>query len=304
MSRTNRCDPVAADASLHLVADELVAGLRSGLEPSLVHVIVDGPHAQLGLKPLDGHHPSELLVGFTAPSSWHALGVATRGHAYPIAERGAASQSRPRARVDVVALLSRSGELAHRVHVRGDDDLAAALGAAPDETTGEQIDLLRLALGLPTDPPPCRSDVFWTVEWLSGLLGAAPEEVVTWDDVIARHPAMALLTRTGDAGDASRSDDFVDVVTAFCNVCTWGRLRSLVGDGRFTAPELVPSDAAWFDDGGFARFLLSPCPPLSMLRAQADGQLPDGLARRLHGTLDELGVPAAPWPDTAGGEAA
>jgi len=138
---------------------------------------------------------------------------------------------------------------------------------------------------------------------LSAVLGAAPDELATWDDVAALHPAMALLTRADDASRA-HGDDFVDVVMAFCNVCTWTRLRSLVGDSRFTAPELVPSDAAWFDDGAFARFLLSRCPPLSMLRAQIDGHLPGSIADRVEVTLDELGVPAAPWPDPAGDEAA
>lgn len=305
MSPTDHRDPLAADAALHLLADELIAGLRSGHEPVLAHVAVEGPHVRLGVKPLEGHHPSDLLVGFTAPDSWHALGVATRGHAYPIAERGvpADAAGRPRARVEVVALLSRSGELAHRVHVQGDDDLAAALGAVPDDASGEQIDLLHLALGLPTDPPPCGSDVFWTIEWLSALLGAAPHELATWDDVAALHPAMALLSRAdGPSGDLD--DDFVEVVTAFCNVCTWARLRSLVGAGRFTAPELVPSDAAWFDDGAFARFLLSRCPPLSMLRAQVDGHLRASLAARVETILDDLGIPAAPWPDKSGDEAA
>lgn len=304
MSPSDRCDPVAADASIHLVADELLAGLRTGLEPALVHVAIDGPNAQIGLKPLDGHHPSDLLVGFTAPSSWHALGIATRGHAYPIADRGAPPSAVPRrrARVEVVALLSRSGELAHRVHVQDDDDLATALGSTPDGATGEQIDLLRLALGLPTDPPPCGSDVFWTIEWLSALLGDRSRDITEWDDVTARHPAVSLLMRADDV--ERRGADFVDVVTAFHGVCTWPRLRSLVRDGRFTAPELIPSDADWFDDGGFARFLLSRCPPLSMLRSQVDDQLPSSLADRLTRTLDQLGVPRAPWPDTSDGQAA
>src|SRR5690606_9953570 len=145
-------DHLATDASLHLLADHLTEALAGGeLEPCLLHVAtpdVDG--FELGVKPLDGLHPTDVLLGTTAPADWHAVGIATHGWAYHVAERG--DPARRRHRVHVVTLLSRSGEHAHRVRA-DDEDVEEALGAEPPG--GEQVDLLRRVLGLRTDPPPC-----------------------------------------------------------------------------------------------------------------------------------------------------
>jgi hypothetical protein len=293
--------PVAADALLHPLADQLATRLAEDLEPALVHVADEGRgQVRLGLLPLEGRHPSELLVGFTAPPDWHALGMATSGFAYPIAERGA--PRRARTRIHVVALLSRSGELARQVRLPGGERAAANLGipierlSADEELTGEQVDLLRLALDLDTDPAPCGSHVFWAIEWLSALAGCEPAQLVSWNDIIEHHPAMALLRRNAP-GSVTEDADLVAVAGAFARVCTWTRLRSLVAEGRFEVPELAPADARWFDDGGFARFVLSRCPPLTMVRGQACDQLSPPLAHRLLATLDELGVPGSSWPD-------
>lgn len=294
MSPKSDRDPTAADAFVHLAADQLIADLRSGLEPSLVHVADErhGRH-EIGLEPLDGQHPSTLLVGFTAPEEWHALGLAVRGYAYPLSERSDV-RTRQRTRVHIVTLISRSGETAQRMHVPDDLDLERALGADPGDAGGEQIDLLRLALGLGTDEPPCPSDVYWTIEWLSALLGTDTGALQTWPDVIVRHPAMRLLHQTGRT-----EDDIVEVAAAFGRVCHWRRLRRWARDGAFTPPELVPSDGDWFDDGAFARFLLSRCPPLAMLRAQIREHLAGHLVARLERTLDALAIPASSWPDVS-----
>ena len=303
MPHTFRRDAVAADAFVHLVADQLIADLRrDALAPSLVHVTDDGcDRLEIGVKPLDGHHPTDLLVGFTAPPDWHALGMATRGWAYHLAERG--SPTRHRARVQVVTLVSRSGEVAQRTHVDDDGDIAAALGAAPDGTAGEQMDLLHLALGQPTPEPPCDTDVYWVIEWLSALLQADAADLERWDDVVAHHPAIGLVhrsaARTGHVDPAFAGHDWTELVRAFHRAVTWSRLRALVELDRFSVPELVPSDAAWFDDGAFARFLLSRCPPLAMLRDQLSRHLSEPLAARLTAALDELGMPRSSWPDTS-----
>lgn len=314
MSRSGRSrpaprDPVAADAFLQLVADQLIAELRSGeLAPTLVHLADDGADLmRVGVKPLDEHHPTDLLLGFTAPPDWHALGIATTGWAYPLAER--ATAVRQRSRVYVVTLVSRTGEVAHRTHVTDDDELAAALGSAPDGPTGEQIDLLRLALGLGTEPPPCGTDVYWTIEWLSALLGT-DGELACWGDVVAEHPAMALLgadavgVSHGPAAVDPAGADFATVMGAFGRVCSWTMLRRLVRDDRFVVPDLVPSDATWLDDGAFARFVLNRCPPLTMLRSQVADLLDPALAARLAQELDQLGVPMSAWPDDHDGQAA
>ncbi len=282
-------DPTAIDASLHLLAHQISDDLAKGeMPPSLLHVALDTDGLQLGFKDLDGVHPSEFLLGFVAPESWYALGSATAGYAYDVADR--ATLAPRRRRVHTVTLVSRSGEVAHRTIVHGDPALTD--GLAGEDVTGEQIDLLRLALELPTTPPPCDTAVFWAIEWLSAILAdGGPSD---WASVARAHPALAVL---GSAGSAPDPDDIIDAATAFVRVCTWRRLRTLVAEGRFEVPELTPIDARWFDEGAFARFVLTRCPPLAMLRRQAIDQLPDEVGSRLAATLDDLGIPAASWPD-------
>ena len=282
-------DHLATDASLHLLADHLTEALAEGdIEPCLLHIATpDAVGFDLGVKPLDGRHPTDVLLGQSAPDDWHAVGIATHGWAYHVAERG--DPARRRHRVHVVTLLSRSGEHAHRT--RADDDgLDEVLaGEAP---SGEQVDLLRRVLGLPTDPPPCEPSTYWSIEWLSALVGG-DHEVATLADAVALHPVTRLLRR-GTALDAA---DTVDVLTAFHRVLSWERMRELAGIGRFSVPDLGPDDAAWLDDGSFARFVLNRCPPLHLLKARLDAHLPDDVVDGVLDLLDDLGVPDTTWPD-------
>lgn len=287
-SRAHCPDPTVVDASLHLLADGILTSLVDGaFPPSLLNVSPADDGVDLGTRPLDGAHPSELLLGFTAPDDWHALGIATAGWAYPTEQRG--RPDRDRTRVHLVTMVSRAGEIAHRTHV-DDPDLHAELDR--ETPGGEQVDLLHRALGLPTDAPPCDADVYWAIEWLIGVLNAG--DVRTFDDALALHPAMMLLA---SGGTSVPQGEVVEAIEAFARVSDWRRLRGLVADGRFPAPELAPEDATWLDDGSFARFLLSRCPPLRELRHHVDTQLRRRVARPIGELLDELGLPATSWPD-------
>lgn len=287
-------DPLAADASLHLLADHLADALVSGdIEPCLLHVgAVDGTGFDLGVLPLEGRHPTDVLLGTCAPQEWHAVGLATRGWAYHVSERD--DPGRHQHRVHVVTLLSRSGELAHRVAVAGDDELRARL--SDEAPTGEQVDLLRRVLDLPTDPPPCDASAYWSTEWLAALV--ADDDVPSLTAAIARHPAMRLIQRAGE--DPMSDKEAADVLAAFHRVATWERLRALAADGIFTVPDLDPEEARWLDDGAFARFLLSRCPPLALLRARLAVHLPAAAAEAVLDLLDDLGVPDTTWPDLSG----
>jgi hypothetical protein len=282
-------DHLATDASLHLLADHLTEILARGeLRPCLLHVTTpDADGFDLGVKPLDGVHPTDALLGTTAPTDWHAVGIATHGWAYHVAERG--DPARRRHRVHVVTLLSRSGEHAHRTR-SDDDDLDAVL--ADEAPSGEQVDLLRRVLGLPTDPPPCDPSTYWSIEWLSALVGT-DQPVESLADAVGLHPVTGLLRR----GTAIGAADTVDVLAAFHRVLTWGRLRELAALDRFSVPDLTPQDAAWLDDGSFARFVLNRCPPLHLLRARLDDHLPGAVADAVLDLLDDLGVPDTSWPD-------
>jgi hypothetical protein len=285
-------DPVVADASLHLLADHLAEALAEGeLSPCLLHVGGIGADGfDLGVLPLDGQHPTGLLLGHRAPDDWHAVGMATSGWAYHAAER--ADPGRRRHRVHLATLVSRTGEHAHRIRC-DDPELEAQLAA--DAPGGEQVDLLRRSLGLPTDPPPCLPSTYWTVQWLAALVEPG-HAIGSFADAIDRHPAMRLLRSGVPHGD----DDAVDVLAAFHRVLTWERMRSLAAAGRFPVPELEPDDAEWLDEGAFARFLLNRCPPLAVLRARLDDHLPPGVADAVDDILDELDVPDCSWPDLAG----
>lgn len=289
--------PLPADVNLHPLADHLLAASHEGLDPSLVYVgpSVDG-RFELGVKPLDGRHPSELLLGFTADPDWHAIGLLAGGWAYHPSKRGLPPAERHRHRVRIVSLLSRSGELASRLEVEGweDFDVDAQAGELP---TGEQIDLLKRAMRLPTDPPPCGTENLYAIEWLSAILGE--DGLQTWDDVVGLHPAVELARSAG-----LRELDPVRAAVIYAQSIDWGRLHGDASCGRTTAPELAPSDAAWLDVGSFARFVLSRCPPLSMLRRQVGEHLTPDLAARVVAMLDELGIPAVTWPDVEGEEAA
>ncbi|HAS13012.1 MAG TPA: hypothetical protein DCS55_21265, partial [Acidimicrobiaceae bacterium] len=238
-------------------------------------------------KPLDGLHPTDALLGTTAPAEWHAVGIATHGWAYHVAERG--DPGRRRHRVHVVTLLSRSGEHAHRTRA-DDEDLEEALGG--EAPSGEQVDLLRRALGLPTDPPPCDPSTYWSIEWLSAIVGAE-HPIDTLSDAVALHPVTELLRRGTSIGGA----DLVDVLTAFHRVLTWVRMRELATLGRFSVPDLDPEDAAWLDEGSFARFVLNRCPPLHLLKRRLDAQCSPEAADDVLDLLDDLGVPDTSWPD-------
>ena len=286
---TRSGEPLAADASLHLLADHLTEALAAGeLAPCLLHV--GGPDVDgfdLGVLPLDGRHPTELLLGTTAPPEWHAVGMATSGWAYHVTDR--ADPQRRRHRVHVVSLVSRTGEHAHRTHAE-DEEISAALerGEAPE---GEQVDLLRRALGLPTAPPPVEASAYWTIQWLTELTSGPPAETV--QAAIDRHPAVRLLSH-GVRGD---DHEVGDVIAAFHRVLTWSRLRALAAVDRFEVPELAPSQAAWLDDGAFARFVLNRCPPLHVVRARLRNQAAWPVAAAVDELLERLDVPDFAWPD-------
>ena len=284
-------EPVAADASLHLLADHLLAALAADeIAPSLVRVGAgDSTGFDLGLRSLEGRHPSEVLLGTTAPPEVHAIGIVAAGRAL----RLDADPSR-RHRVQLVSIVSRSGEHVHRI-----DGLPPWLEPPATSTPeGEQVDLLRRCLGLPTAPPPCPIAVHWAIEWLAAITDEHQPVPATPHELAARHPAMALLG-TDDTPRLDAQLDLVDVARAFARVLDWGRLRALTSDRFVAVAGLAPEHARWLDDGAFSRYVLSRSPSLATLRLRAVSRLHPALGRWLLDVLDELDVPVESWPTTA-----
>ncbi len=293
MPTTPPSEPLAFDASLHLLADHLLDGLAEGeLDPCLLHVdAVDEVGFDLGVRPLDGEHPGDLLRGFTAPDRWQAVGVATGGLAHRLSDRADDHPDPEPTRVLVVTLLSRSGELAHRARSLGAD--VPGLGADGPTPSGEQVDLLRRCLGLPTEAPPQDTAAWWSALWLATLVDPAQPVAVGLDDAFARHPAARLL----DRGAVEPLADRTVVLRAFHRVLSWHRIRALVSDGCLAAPDCTSHEAGWMDDGAFARHLLARCAPLPRLRRRLRDRLGVPTATAVLGLLDEVGVPHLAWPD-------
>ena len=100
---------------------------------------------ELGLLPLDGVHPAELLDGFDAPPDWLALGLVCRGWASPMDE-GRPSTHPHRRRVTTVVLADRAGNLVGRT--TGDDGRVMIDGPP---TEGLVLELLRAVLAVDDD---------------------------------------------------------------------------------------------------------------------------------------------------------
>ena len=286
--------PTAVDASLHLLAHQVLDQLSDDeLEPCLLFVEPGDDDVRLGIKPLRGAHPSTLLLGFAAPDEWYALGVASTGWAYDVADRSTGAPDRHR--VLVVTLVSRSGEVAHRTHVVDDPITDRRLRESGDEVDGEQIDLLKLSLGLDTPGPPCDTSAFWAIEWLAAVLSAGDGNDDDWDRIADLHPARQILGRSKNTSHQTMG--LAATATMFSRACPWPRLRRLVVEGGYDAVHLSRSDARWLDEGAFARYLLSRATPLSELRARIRAELPFEVAARIDLVLDEVGVPETSWPD-------
>ena len=55
------------------------AALPADQNAMLVRLVPEGDMIELGLLPLDGVRPAELLDGFEAPAAWAAMGLVARG---------------------------------------------------------------------------------------------------------------------------------------------------------------------------------------------------------------------------------
>jgi hypothetical protein len=230
----------------------------------------------LGVHPLDGDHPLEALLGFVAPPDWLALGVTSPGLGHPTPGEPGGGR-RASERVHVTVLLSRTGAAAGVIRR---DAHASRLGEAPG---GVVADACRRALGLPTAPPPPTTAGLWTLSWLDRLVetltaSAGPPGPMTWPEATGLHPAApttapptpeALAQATGH-----RAAEW-----------PWPRLRADPPRAGTPGPQPTPAQAAWMDDGMFARWLLAWFPPLDDLLDACHDLLPEAVADRVEDTV-------------------
>lgn len=251
-------DPVHSvldPAFLAYLADSLRRAIADNPGGVLVHVATAPGGPDIGILPLDGQAPAEVLRCAVAPDHWVVLGVATGGKAWPLD----GSARRDSGRAEVVVLVARDGRVVGRV------SHGNRVFTEPP-ASGLVLDCLQRALALPTAPPDVPPAHLLAVIWLERVLGG--ESLARADEVLS-----------GFEGLGSSLD--------------WGRLRQLVARGAWPELGLTPEDADWFDDGAFCRWVVSRYRPLPFLLAQVQRTLDPAGARRCVRLLRRLGVEAA-----------
>jgi hypothetical protein len=263
---------------------------RGEADTVLLRVVEPG---ELAIRPLDGAHPLDVLLGFVAPAEWAALGVAAPGTGHAL------DGDQPPERVHVTMLIARSSASAGVLR-RG--DRVTPLGDPPQ---GLVADACRRALGLPTAPPPATTAGLWVRWWLDALVQAAAERgpgepALGWLDAVALHPA----TFVPEPGEPLPEPAAVAAATlGMAEAWGWGRLR-----GRPQAGDLSPGSApggltrevaSWMDDGMYARWLLAGLPPPDDLLDACWGLLPEAVAAQVAATVAVATAQSGPEPEKA-----
>ncbi len=266
---------------LRAVADLLATATSSegfGVRARLVGIGTVDPDGafDLALRDLDGHNPTDALLGFCAPDDWQALGVLTGGWAGPIGE-GPPSAHPDGQRTRLVVLVDRDGQRVGRIRF--------ADGTEVDEAPegGLLLDALHRALGLATEPPAQHPGVFLSRLWLASVVEAGRERPSTWAEVVACHPAMVVLAANGQSLGSAH---LAVAARAMTDAWGWSGVHRQATKGWLHAL-VEPSVAAWMDEGMLARWLDASLPELDVLTELAVAACTPEAGARLR---DEIGV--------------
>jgi hypothetical protein len=295
--------PDPALAALVEAADATLAGLGTRAPASAV-LRVSAPHAhppgELTWFPIDPVHPLDLLLGFTAPAHWSALGVSSSGLQHELGDDGRVVRGADPPRVRITVLFDRSGRGAGLLR-RG-----AGLTALPGQPEGTVADACRRALGLDTAPPPPTTVGLWTRCWLDRVVdalagsgggrgGAGPP---TWRDIARLHPASSGVATCGPVGDRPDPGALADAARALADAWPWARLRAEPGVVDVPGPLPTARVAAWMGDGMWARWLLAAFPALDDLVDAACSLLTPDLAHAARQVVAaSIGPEASPPSD-------
>ena len=190
----------------------------------------------------------DQLVGWTAPSCWTAVALAAPATA--IGPDGAED-------IGLVHVVTRNGQGITGRRSAGHVDVLT-------DGTGPLDDLCHRIIGLGTPPPDTPARRFLDALWLDRVL------------------AEALGRPLGAAGPCPDT-----VLELRPEAQGWPELRQSCAAGRLAIPGVGPTDAAWFDDGSFARWAVrstpDPCEALAdlahLLRRSSWEALRSGLER-------------------------
>lgn len=223
--------------------------------------------SDIALLPLDGvEHPTDVLVGYTAPPEWRAVGIVSSAEQH--AAMDVAASAMP---VRMTFLVERAGRSIALLTPSGPaDDDRRGRRAVAGVAEGELVDVCRRVLGLPTSPPSRQPDAWLTLRWLDRLLVqavAAPRRVGTWASAAALHPLVGP--------NATPSPPQVAELTAtVSDAFGWEQLRQLAAEGAGgPSPAIEPALAAWMDAGCFARWLLGAELPVELLIEELEALL-------------------------------
>jgi hypothetical protein len=178
-----------------------------------------------------------------------------------------------RERARITTLLCRDGSEVGAVRVDGRD-----LRILTEHSVGVVSDTLRRVLELPT-PPPDVSLTEWMAQcWLEIVIRSAKRgkraKKLAWREAAALHPAIDTV--------GAEAEDLPDVAPALAANMRWERFRQL-----HAADD---PDAAWMDEGMFARTMVHGRPPLDTLLDRASRRLTAEAARRVEATLAGWGL--------------
>lgn len=264
--------------------DELAHDHPRTALPLLVRTVGPLEAPELGVLALEGEHPASVLLGFTAPEACSALGVVTTGWSLPpgrFAEHDLdrnrragppAAACADRVAVRSTVLVARDGAIAGRLSVEGAEPVTS-----PPES-GVMVDLLQRALGCPTAPPAFGTIELFASVWLAAL---AARDATNWPSVARRHWALQLLP--------GEPDDLPRLAEELAAELDWAAVRRAAARSGW-AGGCSAAEAAWFDDGAFARWVLGSYPAIADLAAAATAGMPPGVARTVRSALAHWGL--------------
>jgi hypothetical protein len=257
--------------------------------PHLVHLRADAQDLELSALALaelhpEAHHPLDVLVGFTAPEAWLAIGVVADGTAHHLGASPAST------RVRLAFLVARNGVQASALVAR-DEGVLPAPGKEPAE--GLLDDALHRCLDLPTAPPASSPSRWLTSSWLDRLtLHAASRPTAhpvrkAWQ-ALAQHPLATTVGGRGRVDGAALRQALAAVDEA-----GWEGVRlAAAGTASSSEPvaaaaELVsPALARWADAGSLARLLEAELPPSEFLLDAAQATLPPSVLACVRAVAD------------------
>ncbi len=243
------------------------------------------------------HIDLETMVGFVAPPECGAIVSVGYGWAHNLDDMNAATVPRDRERQAAIPLLAPGERRRCRAVclVTRSGDLGGYLREGPailirePPSMGRVPDCMRRALGLATPPPEESTDRLLTYLWLSQVRGAAEEAPtpLDWAAVKRWHPAVQVAREAGVDIPAAQ---LMSILRLASDVWSWTNLAQQASGPGWLSDLLPEGAGGWMDEGILSRWLLASFSGLDQLLDRVTPLVTPAAAKRLRGTLRQLGV--------------